>query len=278
MNAYEAKQEARRERLEARADRLRGEASSAFKRADLSEAATGIPFGQPILVGHHSEGRHRAVIARANRALDKGIALNKAANEAASRAASVGSGGISSDDPDAVAKLRAELAKLEDQHAKEKAINVAIRKNAKAGREAQIAAIVALGFSAGLAGKLLEPPYPGGPIGIPSYSLSNRSANMSRIKDRIAYLERIAAQRAAAPEPIIVKESVAGLEIIENLEANRLQLGFPGKPPASVIAVLKARGFRWAPSVGFWQRHLSNGAKWAAESVEQAWKDAQPQA
>ena len=40
MNHYEIKQEARRERLEARAERLQREANSAFKRADLSEAAS----------------------------------------------------------------------------------------------------------------------------------------------------------------------------------------------------------------------------------------------
>lgn len=266
MNHYEIKQEARRERLEARAERLQREANSAFKRADLSEAATGIPFGQPILVGHHSEKRHRAVIARANRALDKGIALNKAAKEVAGRAASVGSGGISSDDPEAIGKLKAELVKAEERHAREKAINAAIRKHAKAGPQAQVAAIVALGFSAELAARLLEPPYPGGPVGIPAYSLSNRTANMARIKDRIAHLERVAKQREGAGGEKIERE-IGGVRIVENLEENRLQLIFPGKPSGEVRAKLKGHGFRWAPSEGAWQRHLSNGAKWAAEQI-----------
>ena len=52
-----------RERLERRADEAREvvtrarerKASEAFAEADMSEAKTGIPFGQPILVGHHSE-------------------------------------------------------------------------------------------------------------------------------------------------------------------------------------------------------------------------------
>jgi hypothetical protein len=44
-----------------------------YKKADLSESATGIPLGQPILVGHHSESRHRKVIERADNAMRKSI-------------------------------------------------------------------------------------------------------------------------------------------------------------------------------------------------------------
>lgn len=276
MNAYEARQEARRERLEARAARLRREAQGAFRRADLREEVSGIPFGQPILVGHHSEKRHRAQIARANAALSKGIALQRAANEAAGRAASVGEGGISSDDPDAIAKLREKLAAEEAKQAKAREINAAIRKHAKAGREAQHAALVALGYNPNLAGMLLKPDF-AGRVGIPAYSTSNRAANIRRIKERIAYLERIEAERAPlieAGQERKVRQSVAGLEIVENMELNRLQLVFPGKPPAAVIAVLKARGFRWSPSESAWQRQLNNGARWAAEMVEQAWSEA----
>lgn len=37
----------------------------------MSESATGIPFGQPILVGHHNENRHKRTIERAHKAMDK---------------------------------------------------------------------------------------------------------------------------------------------------------------------------------------------------------------
>lgn len=42
---------------------------------------------------------------------------------------------------------------------------------------------------------------------------------------------------------------------------------FPGKPDASVRDLLKANGFRWAPSEGAWQRHLNNGGRYAASRV-----------
>ena len=61
-----------------RAGRLHGFAENAEKRSDdYFEAATeGIDFlalGEPIKVGHHSEGRHRALIARNHNRLDHAI-------------------------------------------------------------------------------------------------------------------------------------------------------------------------------------------------------------
>lgn len=68
------------ERARRKAEKLSGYAGSAerrskdfYKKSDLSESATGIPFGQPILVGHHSESRHRKTIERANRAFEKSM-------------------------------------------------------------------------------------------------------------------------------------------------------------------------------------------------------------
>lgn len=39
----------------------------------MSERATGIPLGQPILVGHHSEKRHRRAIEKADNAMRKSV-------------------------------------------------------------------------------------------------------------------------------------------------------------------------------------------------------------
>jgi hypothetical protein len=66
------------ERAEGRADyhdtqqaRREADADAAFQRAH--DATAGIPFGQPILVGHHSERRHRAALERADNAGRKGV-------------------------------------------------------------------------------------------------------------------------------------------------------------------------------------------------------------
>ena len=80
------------ERAKRKAEKLSGYAhnaikrsNEAYKRSDLSESATGIPFGQPILVGHHSEKRHRRTIEKAHRAMDKCLEESKKAEEHESR-------------------------------------------------------------------------------------------------------------------------------------------------------------------------------------------------
>jgi hypothetical protein len=236
MNAYETKIENRRQQLEERAERLRKEGEARVQRA--RDMASIIPFGQPILVGHHSEKGDRAYRGRIRGNFEKGFALQKAAGEAEARAAAVGSGGISSDDPDAVAKLSAQLAEAEALQEAMKARNVAWRKAGnKAGRQAD--------------GTWVDPP-------CASYQLSNNSANIARIKLRIEQLKKAATQEHKEVE------RQDGLKIIENVEANRIQIVFPDKPAEPVRAILKSNGFRWAPSEGAWQRHLNNAGRYAA--------------
>ena len=50
------------------------------------------------------------------------------------------------------------------------------------------------------------------------------------------------------------------MEMVQDVEANRTRLYFPGVPAEEVRRFLKARGFRWARSEGCWQRHLSASA------------------
>ena len=70
-------QEAQRQRAADRGERYGGYAANAEKRAETA-FATGqqvldrIPLGQPILVGHHSEKRHRRDLKRATGALRRG--------------------------------------------------------------------------------------------------------------------------------------------------------------------------------------------------------------
>ena len=257
MNRYEVKQEARRARLEARADRLRTEGQSRVRRGD--EALKAIPFGQPILVGHYSEKGDRAYRARATNNLRKGFEAINAAAEVERRAEAVGAGGISSDDPDAVTKLRQQLSQLEALQARMTEANKLVRRF-KNDVPAGVEALIKSGIPAGRAPQLFEPDF-AGRLGFPGYALTNNGANVRRIKARIEQLQRNARRED--------KETVhaSGVRVVENAEENRLQLFFPGKPPVEVRTALKATGFRWAPSEGAWQRQLGNSARWAAEHV-----------
>src|SRR3990167_11102227 len=94
-NRYEQKQAARKERFEELAEKAKRESDAAYNHARRMGSV--IPFGQPILVGHHSEGRDRRYRARIGKAYDRGAELSSKADYYESRAESVGKGGISSD-------------------------------------------------------------------------------------------------------------------------------------------------------------------------------------
>ena len=73
-------------RLENSALNAEKKSNEAYIKTDLSEEATGIPLGQPILVGHHSERAHRKVLERADNAMRKSIEEDKKAEDYESRA------------------------------------------------------------------------------------------------------------------------------------------------------------------------------------------------
>lgn len=77
------RQEQRVDALNAKADRLAGRAAA----ADVAlNAMPRYPLGQPILIGHHSEGRMRRDLARLDRAMRTAIDATSTAVEAAARA------------------------------------------------------------------------------------------------------------------------------------------------------------------------------------------------
>lgn len=257
MNSYEAKQEARRERLENAADRAEARAAGYFRKADLREEVSGIPLGQPILVGHHSERRRRNVIKRADAAMRRGIEEADRAKDLRSKAAGVGTGGISSEDPAAVDKIGAEIAKLEALQERMKAANAAIRKHKKAGPEAQVAALVELGFDETQAAGLLKPDFCGR-VGFADFQLTNNGANIRRLKARVPQVQSV----QAADE---VREQIGEVEYRE--EDCRVWLVFPGKPADEIRAELRSHGFKWSPTRGAWVRQLSNAARYHGRKI-----------
>ena len=234
MSTYEERREAKQDRLDARADKLRAEAARRFNAAD--RAVAGIPFGQPILVGHHSEGRHRAALARCDANVRAGIEAQRAAAAIPSAPTTA----ILASDDDATDLLAAEIARLEERQAHMNATNARVRKHNRAVMAAGGADLDRSGFE--------------------QFQLTNNSANIRRLKLRLANLSAVKAKPSTERE-------VAGVRVEEDTDAVRLRLHFPGKPAPAIIAELKARGFRWAPSEGAWQRQLSNSARWAADCV-----------
>ena len=228
MNSYEEKQEARRARYEEKASRLRDEAHRLHDQAH--EMASAIPFGQPILVGHHSEGRDRRYRDRIHNTFGKAFATMDKADYYEEKAAKVGSGGISSDD-DALDKLNDKLETLRRRHEFMKAANAAIRKGKTP--EAKLANLMALGVSEGEAQDILKPDFLGR-VGFAPYSLQNSNANIRRVEQRIRELERAAAAESR-------EEEGQGYTYREDTEENRIMFLFPGKPDDDTRQMLKLR-------------------------------------
>lgn len=262
MNEYEAKQDRRKERLLDLADRMQAASDAAYKRA--RDMASIIPMGQPILVGHHSEKRDRNYRARIWRTQDRCLELQRKAEYFRQKAQSVGKGGISSDDPEAVVKLRDELEKCEKAQARMKQANSVIRAQKKSGEAAQLSALVALGFTQSQGLKLLTPDFCAR-IGFPNYALTNNNANIRRIKERIETLGKVAA-RAEQDD----KEHDCGsYRVVECFSENRVRVFFPSKPSEAVRSILKSNGFRWSPDAGAWQRMLNGGVvQWLTRDDE----------
>lgn len=270
MNDYEMKQEARRQRLQAAAERARDNSTALHEQS--RKAVDGIPFGQPVLVGHHSERHHRAALDKQWAKLGQAVAESKRAGELEAKAAGVGTAGISSDDPDSISKLRTKVAELEKQREMMKRANkvYAAVKRKKLDTSDYGAMLLSdlepiaerCGFSISSPvfkmAVQFQPQWSGDkPF---SYQLQNLGNNLRRYKKRIdALLE----QSSLTDEDTTIN----GVRIEYAATENRVRLYFPGKPHDSIRQELKRHGFRWARSIGAWQRHYSNGAKYHAERI-----------
>ncbi len=251
---YEDRQERRRERLEDRAEKKHAEAKSRWAESDrLSHAMN----GQPVLIGHHSEKRHRRDIDRMWGNLHKGCEAHNKAEDLERRAASVGSAGISSDDPEAVGKLQAKLESLTSGRDRMKAINAAWRKagkprpdNAEAwGRIAETLGFNVDNVRLDMARDFMHrAPF--------TYAITNIGSEIRRLEQRIKDLER--AETMPARETI----EGEGWRIWEDKDENRLFISHDAKPSAEVRTALKRHGFRWSRYATAWSRLLNESA-WA---------------
>lgn len=256
LNAYEAKQEARRQKFRLKATSAAEQSNrhiqSARDKSDL------IPMGQPILVGHHSEKRDRNFRNSIDRDMRRGLEADDKAKHYQAKAESVGKGGVSSDDPDAVKKLQAKLENAQSIQEQMKKANAVIRKHKNEGQEAQIKALMdAVGYNEMQARDILGPDFCGR-YGFPSYALSNNNANIKRLKKRI---------EALSVETESTEVSGDGYTCREDAEENRIFFEFPGKPSADVRSVLKSYSFKWSPARGAWVRKLTNNARAAAKAA-----------
>lgn len=248
--------EEKRERASERAHKAT-QKSAAFYEQSKSLASL-IPFGQPILIGHHSEKRSRRDADKIFNDMGKSVAESKKADYHAHKAQTIGSGGIASDDSEAVAKLKAKLKRLETAQDLMKTVNKIVKKYKD--HSEQLKALINYGTSEQDAIKLLEPGF-NGRVGYASYSISNNGATIRATKKRI---EEVQALHNSKP----IDHTGEGWTMSE--EDGRICAFFNGKPCEEVRSMCKRHGFTWSRTRGAWVRKITANATYSAESLAEA--------
>lgn len=245
----------RRERMERRAA-LRSEwAESATKKSEryfrASRAATeGIPFGQPVLVGHHSERHHRRALEKSDTAMRNACENTAKASRHSSIAATLEDRlerTIFSDDANAIQALEAKAAGCRALAELYKRANVAWKKSKGSpdfwklldprptdeelrGLAYQLRGHVAMwGDRLASNGRPLQLKYP-------LCSTTSPAAEARRCLERIKQIrhQNARSERAEASGGVLI-EGEAWVSVT-----------FAEKPERDVLETLKAAGFRWA--------------------------------
>ena len=162
-----------------------------------------------------------------------------------SKAESVGTAGIASDDPEAITKLKDKLSSLESAQEKMKAANKLVKKNDLQG-------LINLGFSEKDAADLLKPNCMNH-VGFASYSLQNNNAEIRRTKKRIEDLQRLHNSKPYEYECENFKVYIGD---------GRVRVAFHfGKPTEEVRKIMdKEYSFNWSRYAVEWVRKCTPNA------------------
>ena len=249
MNDYEQRKQDRIDRLHEKADQARAQSHALFQQS--TDMASGIPVGQPIHGAADRRYRDRIMgkMVKSFEAMDKAEYYERRAQAAENNTA------ISSDDPEAIAKLTEKLEGLKESQEYMKAVNAYYKKNGTCRGFP--------GLSDEKADKLEEGmkyhPWDKKPFS--SASLSNNNQEIHRVQNRIKQL-------TDAKELGYTGWTFEGGRVEANGDKNRLQIFFDEIPDEDVRKELKGQGFKWARSEGAWQRQLTNNAIYAARRIK----------
>ncbi|MCX7335481.1 MAG: DUF3560 domain-containing protein [Hyphomicrobiales bacterium] len=233
---------ARLERREEWADKARAASTAAYQASH--RATDGIPFGQPVLVGHHSEGAHRRALARSDSAMSRACERSKMAERHDGAAVNLGHAldvTIFSDDDNAADAIRARITAREAERARIVALNKLIRRELKAG-PLPPDFLARIGATDSERAAILSNARCWGSPVFGAYVTSNLSGRISADKKRLEAIEYQATRHAAA-------EAAPGGVSIQG-EADYVAITFADKPARDVLDALKAAGFHW--SGGSW--------------------------
>jgi len=240
---YQERKESRIRSLTKKAEKAKKESTQYIQKS--KDAVVGIEPGQPVLIGHHSEKKHRAAIKKMDSAMQKAIKANdKSTYYQIKTTIAVNNQSISSDDPKAESLYKDKLEKLQALQEFMKSVNTFWRKNKTMKGYPKISDEKAAQIDEYMktASSWVQKSGP-----FEKWELSNNNAEIHRIKEKIKSLEELDGMIEE-----IVKFPNGEMRI--NVKINRVQLIFTDKPSQEIRVMLKANGFNWAPSEGAWQR------------------------
>lgn len=238
----------RRDRLARKLDKRLEWAGKAHGRSEAAFAgahriADGIPMGQPILVGHHSEKRARRDQQRIHDGMNRGVTEHRLAENHESKARGLAVAlerSIFDDDPDAIERLTAKIADLEANCETMTRANKLWRKGGQGAVAAEFgeslahaaATVMAQGYS------WIKSPF----------NLTSDRAEIRRCRARIEAIQR---QRQRASEA----HAAGGVMVRKVPESDWCVVTFAEKPDRDVLGALRSAGYRWGQ--GSWHGRLS---------------------
>lgn len=163
----------------------------------------------------------------------------------------------------ALDKMRAKLEKLRKLQAHMKEANKVV-KSKKLSDEEKVHELKEMGETDQSAWTLLRPDF-AGRVGYADYKLTNNGAVIRRVaKELESEITRLSKYADGNKE-----YKIGEVTVIENVEENRLQLFFEGKPVFAVRKELKSNGYRWSGKNECWQRQLTNNATYGLRYIKE---------
>lgn len=254
---FEERKEAKIDRLQEKANKANAKSKDLYKDAKLM--AHHIPFGQPITLGHHSENRDRNYRNKITKKFRQSFEEMQKAEDYQNKADSVGSGGILSNDPDALVKLKNKLSSLEEKQRKMKSINAIIRASNLTEQEKIAEMMECENLTIEEVELILKPDFCGN-IGFAAYKLTNNNAEINRIKKRISSLTKI-----QTLEPIDYKNEQFHVYV----DNGYININFfEGKPSKEVRKLInKSYHFKLSGFQNNWVRKATLNAIYEAEEL-----------
>lgn len=158
-----------------------------------------------------------------------------------------------------MAVMKQKIADAEEAQENYKKINVILRKK-NLSDDAKVQEIIAAtGYKESTARNMFKKDF-AGRTGIPSYVLTNNLANVHRMKLRLAELEK----KESTPTGELVFD---GGTIIDNAEADRIQIIYDKIPSEEIRTKLKGSGWKWSPNACAWQRMRTEASRQSAKHI-----------